>query len=79
MIMNKKDFNATSEGDGPGIVRADLNQSNFSYMTEGEIIESQTHSKSQLILSQLNDSHKYGRNTSKMAIIGKTNIYQQNP
>jgi len=79
MIMNKKDFNATSEGDGPGIVRADLNQSNFSYMTEGEIIESQNHSKSQLILSQLNDSHKYGRNTSNMAIIGKTNIYQQNP
>lgn len=40
MIMNKKDFNATSEGDGPGIIRADLNQSNFSYMTEGELIES---------------------------------------
>jgi hypothetical protein len=38
MIMNKKDFNATSEGDGP--IRADLNQSNFSYITEGELIES---------------------------------------
>jgi len=39
MILNKKDFNATSEGDGP-VVRADLNQSNFSYMTERELIES---------------------------------------
>jgi hypothetical protein len=36
--MNKKDFNATSEGDGP--IRANLDQSNFSYLTEKELIES---------------------------------------
>lgn len=39
MIVNKKDFNATSDGDGPGVLRAELNQSNFSYITEGELNE----------------------------------------
>ena len=40
MIVNKRDFNATSEEDGPAAIRADLNQSNFSYMTEVELNES---------------------------------------